>query len=106
VADRRAGFRLGAQKSTTAGCRDPGNGTIDLEARKPAGIEPPPAGAPQRPDHDHLYSGSYSDADLAWWPARIQEWDATGKDVFAYFNNDGDAHAVRNARTLRAILCE
>jgi uncharacterized protein YecE (DUF72 family) len=24
--------------------------------------------------------------------------------VFVYFNNDGDAHAVRNARTLRALL--
>jgi len=56
------------------------------------------------PDHDHLYSGSYTDADLGWWAARIQEWDAAGKDVFVYFNNDGDANAVRNARTLRAKL--
>jgi uncharacterized protein YecE (DUF72 family) len=24
--------------------------------------------------------------------------------VFVYFNNDGDANAVRNARTLRALL--
>jgi hypothetical protein len=24
--------------------------------------------------------------------------------VFAYFNNDGDANAVRNARTLRLML--
>jgi uncharacterized protein YecE (DUF72 family) len=26
------------------------------------------------------------------------------QDVFVYFNNDGDANAVRNARTLRALL--
>jgi uncharacterized protein YecE (DUF72 family) len=26
------------------------------------------------------------------------------KDVFVYFNNDGNANAVRNARTLRALL--
>jgi hypothetical protein len=32
--------------------------------------------------------------------SRIQEWDAAGKDVFIYFNNDGNANAVRNARTL------
>jgi uncharacterized protein YecE (DUF72 family) len=56
------------------------------------------------PDHRHLYAGSYSDADLAWWADRIQEWNATGKDVFVYFNNDGDANAVRNARTLQALL--
>jgi len=56
------------------------------------------------PDHHHLYAGSYSDADLRWWAARIAEWVADGRDVFAYFNNDGDANAVRNARTLRAML--
>jgi uncharacterized protein YecE (DUF72 family) len=56
------------------------------------------------PDHHHLYAGSYSDTDLAWWADRIRQWQAAGKDVFAYFNNDGDAHAVRNARTLQAML--
>lgn len=56
------------------------------------------------PDHHHLYAGSYSDDDLRWWAARIGEWAAGGRDVFAYFNNDGHGHAVRNARTLRALL--
>ncbi len=56
------------------------------------------------PDHHHLYAGSYSHTDLRWWAARIQEWDAAGKDVFVYFNNDGNAKAVRNARTLQALL--
>jgi uncharacterized protein YecE (DUF72 family) len=56
------------------------------------------------PDHDHLYAGTYSDADLAWWADRIREWDAAGKDVFAYFNNDGHGHAVRNAFALRRFL--
>lgn len=56
------------------------------------------------PDHDHLYAGSYSDADLSWWSQRLLEWDAAGKDVLAYFNNDGDAHAVRNAQRLRTLL--
>ena len=56
------------------------------------------------PDHHHLYAGSYPDADLAWWADRIREWDRAGRDVFAYFNNDGNANAVRNARTLRALL--
>ena len=56
------------------------------------------------PDHHHLYAGSYSGADLAWWAARIREWEAAGKDVFAYFNNDGNANAVRDARALRYLL--
>jgi uncharacterized protein YecE (DUF72 family) len=56
------------------------------------------------PDHEHLYAGSYSDADLAWWADRIREWAAAGHEVFAYFNNDGAANAVRNARTLQALV--
>jgi uncharacterized protein YecE (DUF72 family) len=56
------------------------------------------------PDHEHVYGGSYSDADLAWWADRLREWDAAGKDVFAYFNNDGGGNAVRNAATLRHLI--
>ena len=56
------------------------------------------------PDHHHLYAGSYPDEDLRWWAARILEWRASGRDVFAYFNNDGGGNAVRNAASLRAIL--
>jgi uncharacterized protein YecE (DUF72 family) len=51
-----------------------------------------------------LYAGSYADDDLGWWAERIREWDRQGRDVLAYFNNDGAGHAVRNARTLRAQL--
>ena len=53
------------------------------------------------PDHEHLYGGSYSDADLQWWADRIREWAGSGLDVYAYFNNDGGGNAVRNAETLR-----
>jgi uncharacterized protein YecE (DUF72 family) len=56
------------------------------------------------PDPDHLYRGSYSDADLRWWSDRIREWEAAGRAVYAFFNNDGKGHAVRNARTLRRLL--
>lgn len=56
------------------------------------------------PDHQHLYAGSYSDTDLSWWAERITQWRDSGAEVFAYFNNDGEGHAVRNARTLRALL--
>jgi uncharacterized protein YecE (DUF72 family) len=55
------------------------------------------------PGH-HLYGGSYSSTGLIWWAERIREWAARGANTLAYFNNDGDANAVRNARTFRGIL--
>jgi uncharacterized protein YecE (DUF72 family) len=55
------------------------------------------------PDDAHIYAGSYPDADLRWWADRIGEWARDGRDVYAYFNNDGHGHAVRNAETLRAL---
>jgi uncharacterized protein YecE (DUF72 family) len=56
------------------------------------------------PDPDHLYGGSYNDDDLRWWADRIREWEGSGHDVHAFFNNDGDGNAVRNAWTLRSFL--
>jgi uncharacterized protein YecE (DUF72 family) len=56
------------------------------------------------PDHHHLYGGSYSDDDLGWWADRLREWQAQGREAFAYFNNDGYGHAVRNAEALRRRL--
>jgi len=56
------------------------------------------------PDPEHLYGGSYSDEDMRWWADRIREWDRQGRDVWAYFNNDWEGNAVRNADTLRGLL--
>ncbi len=56
------------------------------------------------PDHDHLYGGSYSDRDLAWWADRVHEWAGDGRDVYVYFNNDGGGNAVRNALRLRGSV--
>lgn len=56
------------------------------------------------PDHNHLYGGSYSDDDLRWWADGVREWQGMGRDVFAYFNNDGGGNAVRNALTLKQIV--
>jgi uncharacterized protein YecE (DUF72 family) len=56
------------------------------------------------PSDEFLYGGSYSDTDLWWWTARMREWQASGKEVYVYFNNDGDGNAVRNALALRQML--
>jgi uncharacterized protein YecE (DUF72 family) len=56
------------------------------------------------PDPNHLYGGSYSENDLRWWADRIREWERIDRDVFAYFNNDWEGTAVRNADRLKSLL--
>jgi uncharacterized protein YecE (DUF72 family) len=56
------------------------------------------------PDPDHLYAGSYPADSLAWWAERIREWTGQGREVYAYFNNDGEGNAVRDAESLRHLL--
>src|SRR5438046_1149576 len=47
--------------------------------------------------------GNYSDRELESWARRIQGWARAG-DVYAYFNNDWEAFAVKNAEQLRRRL--
>ena len=50
------------------------------------------------------YGGSYTEAMLAADAGRVDEWTRDGRDVYVYFNNDGRAAAVRNARRLTELL--
>lgn len=54
--------------------------------------------------HGGGYGGSYTHQFLSAQAARIANWLNDGLDVYAYFNNDLDGHAVRNARDLRRYL--
>ena len=56
------------------------------------------------PDRAALYGGSYGENDLRWWADRAREWEAQGREVFLYFNNDGGGNAVRNADRLVELL--
>jgi uncharacterized protein YecE (DUF72 family) len=47
--------------------------------------------------------GNYSEAELAEWAGVIRRLRREAR-VFAYFNNDWEAFAVRNARRLKALL--
>jgi len=47
--------------------------------------------------------GNYSDAELETWKRRIARW-RSSVEVFAYFNNDWNAFAVRNALKLQEGL--
>jgi uncharacterized protein YecE (DUF72 family) len=53
---------------------------------------------------DDRYHGRYGGRRLARPAHRMAEWLADGVDVFAYFNNDFEGHAVEDARWLRDRL--
>ena len=50
------------------------------------------------------YHGSYDTSALTEWACRLTEQWRAGRDIYAYFNNDPEAIATRNARTLRSIV--
>jgi uncharacterized protein YecE (DUF72 family) len=45
--------------------------------------------------------GNYSESELREWAERIRAWDV---DTYAYFNNDWEAFAVKNAMHLKELL--
>lgn len=51
-----------------------------------------------------LYSSPYSARELSKQAHRIRDWLAEGHHVWAFFNNDMEGHAVRNARELRDLV--
>jgi uncharacterized protein YecE (DUF72 family) len=50
------------------------------------------------------YAGSYSSQRLSAWADRIAAWAGDGIPVWAYFNNDASASAIRDASRLRAFV--
>ena len=47
--------------------------------------------------------GNYSETELREWARRFEDWRAD-VEIFAYFNNDWEVFAVRNALRLRTLL--
>ena len=54
--------------------------------------------------HTRKYASSYSMPHLRRWADDARRWNAEGKDVYIYFDNDAEGAAVHNAITLRALL--
>jgi uncharacterized protein YecE (DUF72 family) len=48
--------------------------------------------------------GNYSERELDEWAERIAGWRDRGIDVYAYFNNDWEAYAVKNGLRLKRLL--
>jgi uncharacterized protein YecE (DUF72 family) len=51
-----------------------------------------------------MFASDYTDQELAEEAGRIRRYRQNGLDVFVYFNNDAMGYAVKNARSLRALL--
>jgi uncharacterized protein YecE (DUF72 family) len=51
-----------------------------------------------------LYTSGYSDEALDSWAAYIRSWDATGHDVYVYFDNDVKVRAPFDAQALARKL--
>jgi len=50
------------------------------------------------------YWGRYSDEALLNWTDWMRDQAAAGRTVWAYFNNDTEAHAIHDALTLKAMV--
>jgi uncharacterized protein YecE (DUF72 family) len=48
--------------------------------------------------------GGFTDDQLRAWAGRVRGLRRVGKEVYLYFNNDREGHAVRDAARLRALL--
>jgi uncharacterized protein YecE (DUF72 family) len=46
----------------------------------------------------------YGKPALQPWAERIVDWRRQDLDVFVYFNNDVEAHAIKDAQTLKALV--
>ena len=51
-----------------------------------------------------MYGGCYSDEELKGWAERISNLTEGLSTAYIYFNNDAEAFAIRNARTLSTYL--
>lgn len=51
-----------------------------------------------------LYASGYTEKALASWARRIDAWQRTGRDVYAYFDNDSKVHAPFDAMLLARMV--
>lgn len=51
-----------------------------------------------------LFGSSYKDEELRVWAKPMKKFNKSGKDVYAYFNNDMHAYAPENAKLLQQLV--
>jgi uncharacterized protein YecE (DUF72 family) len=50
------------------------------------------------------YTGSYGPAELKSWKTKINNWMASNKSVYCYFDNDEKGYAVEDAKALKSMF--
>jgi len=51
-----------------------------------------------------LYGSNYSEKELREWASKAKYWMKKRKDIYAYFNNDAQGFAVKNALRFKELL--
>lgn len=54
--------------------------------------------------HSGQWGVGYTDEELSTWATRIKSFLQQGIEVYIYFNNDPDGHAIRDAQRLSVLL--
>ena len=54
--------------------------------------------------HSGREGTGYTDSELLNWAEQIRSFLAQNKDVYVYFNNDPDGHAIRDAQRLKTFI--
>jgi uncharacterized protein YecE (DUF72 family) len=54
--------------------------------------------------HLPLRGLGYGERALQPWAERVRDWRSQKLDVFVYFNNDMEGHAIKDAKTLISLL--
>ncbi|MBE9168726.1 DUF72 domain-containing protein [Pleurocapsales cyanobacterium LEGE 06147] len=54
--------------------------------------------------HGGRWGIGYSDEELSTWAVHIRSFLDRGIDVYVYFNNDAEGHAIRDSKRLSALL--
>lgn len=52
------------------------------------------------------YRGDYDESMLHSWASRIRQWLKEVSAIYVYFNNDQGGYAIKNAKTLAAMLAQ
>ncbi len=54
--------------------------------------------------HSGKWGTGYGEEELLTWSERIRSFITQGCDVYVYFNNDAEAYAIRDARSLKSLV--
>ena len=54
--------------------------------------------------HQGQWGTGYNDEELSGWASQVRSFLDQKIDVYIYFNNDPEGHAIRDAKRLRTLI--